>query len=282
MTVSMDSIKILRERTGVGLAKCKEALEASGNDVEQAVVYLRKLGLASAGKKESRETKEGYLAFKMNDRAVAIIEVNVETDFVATNAKFREFADNLAEELLAHPTSDVNKFLSRPYSKDPSLTLEEYKAVTMQSLGENIRIGRIFGVEKKSDAMSLGVYSHSDRRSIGLVVLQGSNLADQLARDIALHVVASQPEYLDETSVPEEVVKRENEIVLTQIQGKPQAVADKILAGKLKTFFEENCLLRQAYVKDPAKTVSDLLEDFKKDAGAELSVVQFIRWKVGE
>ncbi|MEG1542383.1 MAG: translation elongation factor Ts [Victivallaceae bacterium] len=282
VAASMELIKALRERTGVGLTKCKEALEASGNEIEEAVVYLRKMGLASAGKKESRETKEGYVAFKIGDQGAALIEVNVETDFVATNAKFREFAENLANELLKSSPADVSDFLLLPFSGDTSLTLDEYKAVFMQSLGENIRVRRILKVEKEKPNVSLGVYSHSDGRSISLVVLEGSANAGQLAKDIALHIVACKPDYLDESAVPEQIIQRERDVAMTQIQGKPQAVIDKILAGKMKTFFEESCLLCQAYVKDGTKTIAQLLEDFAKDQGETVSINQFICWKVGE
>ncbi|EPJ32390.1 translation elongation factor Ts, partial [Chlamydia psittaci 06-1683] len=136
---SMEALKLLRQQTGVGLTKCKEALAECNGNLEEAVVYLRKLGLASASKKEHRETKEGVIAAKSDSRGTAVVEVNVETDFVANNAVFRTFVDGLVEDVLNHKVDNVDALLQLPSSQDTSLTVDELRAVTMQTVGENIR-----------------------------------------------------------------------------------------------------------------------------------------------
>lgn len=277
---SMETLKALRQQTGVGLTKCKEALEECKGDLEAAVVYLRKLGLASVGKKEHRETKEGVIAAKSDDRGTAIIEVNVETDFVANNAVFRTFVQGLLEDVLNSKATSVEELSRQPSSQDPSLTVDEMRAVTIQMVGENIRIQRV-SFDPADAEQSIGIYSHGNGKTVSLVWISGCPNQEQLAKDLAMHVVAAQPQFINRDEVPQEILEKEKEVIASQCVGKPQMVIDKIMTGKLNTFFQESCLLEQAFVKNPDKTVLDLVESVQKDNGRTLQVTKFLVWKIG-
>ncbi|WP_201456537.1 translation elongation factor Ts [Chlamydia sp. 17-3921] len=277
---SMDTLKTLRQRTGVGLTKCKEALEASEGNLEEAIVFLRKLGLASAGKKEHRETKEGIISAKADSRGAAIVEVNVETDFVANNAVFRNFVEGLVEDVLNHKVDNVEALTQLPSSQDPSLSIDELRAITMQTVGENIRINRVSYLPTASTD-SVGIYSHGNGKTISIAILSGSPEGETLAKDIAMHVVAERPQFISKKDVPEDIIMRETEVISSQAQGKPQTVIDKIISGKLSTFFKEVCLLDQPFIKNPDLTIQSLIESFSKSQGAPVEVKQFILWKIG-
>lgn len=277
---SMESLKMLRQRTGVGLTKCKEALEECQGDLEEAVVYLRKLGLASAGKKEHRETKEGVIAAKTDSRGTALVEVNVETDFVANNAVFRDFANGLVEDVLNHKVDDLETFIQLKSSQDATLTVDQLRAVTMQTVGENIRINRVVYLPNTSES-SVGIYSHGNGKAVSVAVLGGAYGQESLAKDIAMHIVAAQPLFLSKNDVPEEVLDREREVILSQVKDKPAAVVEKIIQGKLNTFFQEACLLDQVFVKNPDLTIQQLINQANKSSEKPVHVKQFVLWKIG-
>lgn len=279
--ISMEVIKVLREQTGVGLTKCKEALEVSNGDLDQAILYLRKMGLASAGKKESRETKEGTIGVTSDNSGIALIEVNVETDFVANNQKFRSLVEDLCKELLLNKATDVSQFLNATYSQDPSLTIDQLKALFIQSLGENIQIKRLLYI-KKEQSYSYGIYSHSGGKVVSLITISGSNKEESLAKDFAMHVAATSPLYISESTVPESVIQQEKEIAFNQVKDKPKAVIEKIVSGKLTAFFTENCLLDQQFIKDPSKSIKEILKEKSNNLEEALNITSFLRWKVGE
>ncbi|EPP36270.1 Elongation factor Ts [Chlamydia avium] len=277
---SMETLKLLRQQTGVGLTKCKEALTECQGNLEEAIVYLRKLGLASAEKKEHRETKEGVIAVKSDVRGTAIVEVNVETDFVANNAVFIAFVDSLVESVLDHRIDDLDALLQMPSSKDPSITIDESRAVTMQTVGENIRIRKVSYLPKVADE-SIGIYSHGNGKSVAVTILSGSSNHIDLARDISMHIVATQPHFISKENVPDDVLNREKEIICLQAQGKPQSILDKIVQGKLETFFQDTCLLEQAFIKNPDVTIRNLIDEAQEKSGRSIQVKDFILWKVG-
>ncbi|AHK63694.1 translation elongation factor Ts [Chlamydia avium] len=277
---SMETLKLLRQQTGVGLTKCKEALTECQGNLEEAIVYLRKLGLASAEKKEHRETKEGVIAVKSDIRGTAIVEVNVETDFVANNAVFIAFVDSLVESVLDHRIDDLDALLQMPSSKDPSITIDESRAVTMQTVGENIRIRKVSYLPKVADE-SIGIYSHGNGKSVAVTILSGSSNHIDLARDISMHIVATQPHFISKENVPDDVLNREKEIICLQAQGKPQSILDKIVQGKLETFFQDTCLLEQAFIKNPDVTIRNLIDEAQEKSGCSIQVKDFILWKVG-
>lgn len=274
-------VKELRDRTGVGLGKCKEALEEAGGDIELAISNLRKKGMATAVKKEGRETKEGMIKAKESGNAIAIVEINAETDFVVRNEKFQEFAEILADEIAKQSPVTVEEFLKQKYSKDPKVTIDELRSLLVQTLGENIQIKRIELFPKKKDH-SLGLYSHTGGKLVSLVEIAGSSSEVELAKDIAMHIAAESPEYLTPEEIPERVIAHEKEIASAQMKGKPANIIDKIVEGKLKAYYEQVCLIHQHFVKDPSLTIGQLVEKKGKETGKSLKLSQFLRWKVGD
>jgi elongation factor Ts len=279
--ITAEMVKQLRERTGVGMGKCKEALEQANGDMENAIDILRKSGIASAVKKEGRETKEGTIGFADGKQAIAIIEVNAETDFVAQNDRFKQFLKDVCEEAAAVMPASLDALLNHPSRQDPSMTVDQQRALVIQSLGENIQAKRL-KIFKKSHDVSVGIYSHMGGKIVVAVELTGGAGNEALARDIAMHAAAESPEYLRPEEVPQEIRSREEEIARSQVQGKPAAIIDKIVEGKLKAFYDQACLLCQKYVKDNTQTITQLLEAESKRLGKPIAIRSFIRWKVGE
>lgn len=281
MTITAEMIKELRELTGVGIGKCKEALEQTGGNMELAIENLRKAGIAGAVKKEGRIANEGMITTAENNDRVVVIEVNAETDFVVKNDRFQQFLkDVAAEAILVNPAS-LEDFLKHPFSKGQGMTLDEYRATIVQAIGENIQIRRMKIFPKGANS-SLGVYSHLGGKIVTIVEIEGSNKAKELADEIAMHVAAAHPEYVNPEDVPSETCEKEKEIARSQIQGKPAFVADKIVEGKLSKFFDEQCLNRQLFIKDDSMKVGELVEKKGKEMGCPLAIKSFIRWSVGQ
>jgi len=278
--VTADMVKKLRERTGVAMGKCKEALDQAGGDIEKAIDVLRKAGMASAVKKEGRETKEGIIAYAENSDAVALIEVNAETDFVVQNEKFKQFAQGVAKQAAATKPSSIEDFLSHMSHEDKTLTIDQHRALIVQSLGENIQLKRMV-VMAKGKGKSFGIYSHMGGKIVTLVEIDGTDGLDVFCREIAMHIVAESPDYLDAHEVPIDVKAREEEIASEQVKGKPEQIKAKIVEGKLNAFYDQVCLLRQKFVKDPSITIAALIEKESKQIGHPLTLKRFIRWKVG-
>lgn len=280
-TITPAMIKELRDRTGVGMGKCKEALEEAKGDMELAIANLRKAGMASAVKKEGRETKEGMIGIAENGQTIAIVEANAETDFVVKNERFKQFLDNIAEEVAKTNPSSLDAFLQQKYSKDPSLTIDQYRATIVQTIGENIQIRRILTLKKTPDR-SLGIYSHLGGKIVTAVEIMGSGNEGALAKDLAMHTAAAAPEYLSPEKVPQEIVNHEKDIARGQIQGKPANIVEKIVEGKVNAYFDANCLVRQKYIRDDSMTITDVVSKRAKEVGKPLTVANFIRWSVGQ
>lgn len=279
--VTAEMVKELRERTGVGMGKCKEALDQAGGDMEAAIDILRKAGMASAVKKEGRETKEGLIGVGESDKAVSLVELNAETDFVVQNEKFRQFLKEISQDAAETQPADVATFSNQKFSKDSSVTIDQARSLVIQSLGENIQIKRILNVSKSAN-LSIGTYSHMGGKIVALVELEGATGLESLARDIAMHIAAEAPEYLREEDVPADVKAREEDIAKAQVQGKPENVVQKIVEGKIKAFYDQVCLLCQKYVRDNSLTIAALLENESKKLGKAISLRRFVRWQVGE
>lgn len=279
--ISPRLVKDLRERSGVGMSKCKEALIEADGDIQKAADILRKKGLASAVKKEGRSTREGIVCvFETNDN-VALLEINTETDFVAKNEKFQKLANELTEQAAMSLPQGVEEFLKENYNIDPSLTIDEYRNLLIQSLGENIQIPRLRIISKK-DKASYGIYSHMNGKIVAVVEVLGSSDEAKIARDIAMHVAADDPQYLSKKDIPQDVRRKEEEIAASQIKGMPKEVAEKILACKIKDFADGICLLNQKYVKDQEVTVLQVVKNRSAEIHCELKINCFWRWKVGE
>lgn len=279
--VSAELIKDLRDRTGVSMGKCKEALEEAHGDIENAIAILRKAGVASAVKKEGRAANEGMIATSETPTTIALVEVNAETDFVVKNEKFQKFLHALAEDVAkTHPHS-LDAFKKQKYSKDHSMTVEEFRASLVQMIGENIQIKRIQTFTKAPNK-SIGTYSHHGGKIVTLVEITGSNGEEKLAKDIAMHIAAASPDYLSEKDIPHNVIEHEKEIAKSQIKGKPDNIMSKIVEGKINSFYDSVCLIRQKYIRDDSMTIQDLVAKHAKQTGKPLQVTHFLKWTVGQ
>jgi len=272
--VTPQMVKELRERTGVGLGKCKEALTEAQGQMEKAIDNLRKAGAASAVKKGARETKEGMIATADTAKGVALVEINAETDFVVRNERFQEFASRLAEIALNENLNSTEALADATFEGG---TVEEARVELVQVLGENIQVRRLLVMPKKEKA-SYGIYSYMGGKIVVAVEVTGESGKEAVARDVAMHAAAEAPDYLDQEEIPQADKDREAEVARSQIQNKPAEIQDKIIEGKLRAFADQICLVRQKFVKDPSKTVAD----YVKSCGADMKVTWFARWQVGE
>jgi len=270
MSISASMVKELRERTGAGMMECKKALVETNGDMDAAVEQLRKSGQAKADKKSSRVAADGKIVIRADGLKAAMVEINSETDFVAKDENFAAFADAVADTVLTGNAADVEA-LSGSALGD-GRTVETARTELVAKVGENISVRRF---ERLEAADHLGSYSHGAR--IGaLVSLKGGD--EELARDIAMHVAATNPICVDESGVPAETLDTERRIFAEQAaqSGKPAEIVEKMVTGRIAKFLKEVTLLGQPFVKDPDVTVSKLL----KSAGAE--VTGFVRYEVGE
>lgn len=268
MNITADSVKQLRERTGAGMMECKKALVETKGDLDAAAELMRKTGLAKADKKASRIVAEGTLAVERQGSSAVLVEVNCETDFVARSDEFQAFAREVALAALQKAPANLQALLSLPHG---AASLEERRRALIAKIGENIAVRRFARVTAPG---ALGTYIHGAR--IGsLVALRGGDEA--LARDLAMHVAAVSPAYIDAADVPAAVLDKEREILTDQTKGekKPPEIVAKMVEGRLRKYLAEITLLGQGFVKDPDTTVEKLLK--KSDA----KVVQFVRYEVG-
>jgi elongation factor Ts len=279
--VTSQMIKELRERTGVGMSKCKDALVRAEGSIEKAIEILRKEGMASAVKKEGREVKEGFIrAFEM-DRAISLVEINSETDFVAQNEKFKTFLSDIAEQIAVSKISSKEDLLRAKFIRDEAVTVDEYRNLLVQKFGENIQIKRLELIEKCENC-SYGIYTHMLGKIVTVVEVEGSQESGKVAKEIAMHVAAESPDYLKPEDVEKRVLEKEKEIARSQIKGKPEEIIEKIVEGKMRSFYESSCLLNQKYVKDPSMTVEKFLKIEGDRENKTLNVKRFWYWKVGQ
>lgn len=279
--ITADMIKELRERTGVGMGKCKEALTESKGDMELAIANLRKAGMASAVKKQGREAKEGMIGALEGSDCLALVEINAETDFVTKNERFQQFLKDMAHEIASTKPASLDAFLKQRYSKERDLTIDEYRGTVVQAIGENILIRRLQVLPKKP-GHTLAVYSHLGGKIVTAVDMSGSADEAELARGIAMHIAAASPDFLSPDQVPAAIIAKEREIAREQIKGKPQHILDKIVDGKISAFYDGACLLRQKYIRDDTVTVEELVGRRAKEIKKPLALVGFLRWTVGE
>lgn len=272
MTISASMVKELRERTGSGMMECKKALAEANGDLDAAVEILRKSGLAKADKKASRTAAEGLIVVEASGDAkrAAMVEVNCETDFVAKEPAFVEFAKAVARCVLAKKPASVDELAN---IKLDALTVDETRKALVAKIGENIGVRRFVIFESANGRV--GSYLHGSRIGV-LVDMAGGS--DELARDIAMHVAASKPLCVNESEVPADVIAKEKEIFLAQAaeSGKPADILEKMVSGKVKKYLKEVTLLGQPFVKDPDTAVEKLLQTSKA------TVARFQRFEVGE
>jgi elongation factor Ts len=275
MAISAAQVKELRERSGSGMMECKKALVDAGGDMEAAIELLRKTGLAKADKKAGRVAAEGLIAVAISGdgRLAALVEVNCETDFVAKKAEFQDFASAIAQRILAGRPADIEALLAMPLRDAEDTSIELARKSLIASIGENINVRRF--VLREATRGKLANYQHGVRIGV-LVELEGGD--DGLARDIAMHIAASRPQYVTEAEVPGDVIEKEREIFSAQAQtsGKPANIVEKMVDGRIRKFLAEITLIGQPFVKDPDQSVGQLL----KSAGA--AVTGFARMELGE
>lgn len=279
--ITADMIRELRERTGVGMAKCKEALVLSEGDLEKAIDVLRKAGMAAGVKKEGRETKEGLILTGEDKDLLVMLEANVETDFVAQNDRFKHFVHDCVKQALETKPKSLEEFSEQSYYKDKSITIDQYRNLVIQALGENIQLRRMELIHKHPNS-SYGIYSHMGGKLVVIVEIEGATDQEGVAKEIAMHVAAESPEYLKSEEIPAHILAREEEIARSQVQGKPENIIEKIVTGKLKAYADQVCLINQKYVKDSSVTVQQFLENCAKKLGKPLAIRCFWRWKVGQ
>jgi elongation factor Ts len=284
--ISAQMVKELRERTGAGMMDCKSALEETGGDMEKGVDLLRKKGLAKAAKKAGRVAAEGLIGAAVSATKGVVVEVNSETDFVARNDLFQGLVKMIADIALT-AGSDVEAIKR---AKAGSITVAEAFADTIAKVGENMTLRRAALLSVGRGAVASYVHSAvSDGLGrIGvLVALESTGDADELkrfGRMVAMHVAAANPQALDPAGLDPEVVRREKEVLADKYkaQGKPANVIDKIVESGLKTFYKEVCLLDQAFIHAPEKTVAQATKEAEGKVGAPVKVTGFVRYAVGE
>ena len=269
-------VKELREKTGAGMMDCKKVLTETDGDLEKAAELLREKGITKAAKKSGRVAAEGMVeAYISEDEKVgAIVEVNSETDFVAKNEEFRTFVMDVAKQIVKNNPESVEALLAEPAMFEEGKTVNEALIGKIATIGENISIRR-FARFETTDGL-IEKYIHGDGKIAVLVNMTSGT--KELAKDVCMQIAAARPEFIDRDQVPAERVEKEKEIlkIQTMNEGKPEAIAEKIVLGRINKFYQEICLVDQEFVKDPSKKVSQLLSE--KDA----DVVAFARFEKGE
>ena len=267
-------VKELREKTGAGMMDCKKVLTETDGDLEKAAELLREKGITKAAKKSGRVAAEGMVeAYISEDEKVgAIVEVNSETDFVAKNEEFRTFVMDVAKQIVKNNPESVEALLAEPAMFEEGKTVNEALIGTIATIGENISIRR-FARFETTDGL-IEKYIHGDGKIAVLVNMTSGT--KELAKDVCMQIAAARPEFIDRDQVPAERVEKEKEIlkIQTMNEGKPEAIAEKIVLGRINKFYQEICLVDQEFVKDPSKKVSDILKDSK--------VLEFARFETGE
>ena len=265
-------VKELREKTGAGMLDCKKALEATEGNMEAAIDWLREKGIAKAAKKESRIAADGLCQIKTEGNVAVMLEVNSETDFVAKNEEFTNFVDYLVDLILANELNTVEEVLE---FKDGEETISEKLAALVAKIGEKISFRRFERIVKADDEV-FGTYKHMGGKIGTVVVVKGAN--EEVAKDVAMQACAMNPTALNRDGVPADVVEREAHIIKEQVmaEGKPEDIAEKMVAGRLNKFYKEICLEEQAFIKDSGMSVLDYV---KNNGG---TITSMNRFAVGE
>lgn len=262
--ISAAQVKELRERTGLGLLDCKKALKDASGDIELAIEELRKSSGMKAAKKAGRVAADGAIAIRVGEGFAQILEVNSETDFVARDESFKGFVNFVADKAFAEKNDDVAAVIAGD--------VESKREALVQKIGENIGVRRIASLKGET----VGGYIHAGDRIAVIVALKGGD--EELAKDVAMHVAAANPQFVAPSNVSQDVIDKESEIIKAQpdMAGKPEAIVEKMIGGRIKKFLAEISLTEQAFIKNPELTVGKLVQQ----AGAE--VIDFVRFEVGE
>ncbi|WP_249030474.1 translation elongation factor Ts [Tannockella kyphosi] len=275
-TISASLVKELREKTGAGMMDCKKALEANDGNIEASFDWLREKGIANAAKKADRIAAEGLTSFVIEGNKAVLVEVNSETDFVAKNGEFQELVKLVANTVLNTEVTTLEEALAIDVN---GKSLETVVAETSGKIGEKLSVRR-FEIYTKTDTQSFGAYSHMGGKMSAVVLLDGSS--EEVARDIAMHVAASAPKYIDRTSIPADVLDRELHVLRAQAleenansaKPKPENIIEKMVEGRLNKNLKEMCLVDQEFIKNPDVTVAQFV--------GTGTIVSIARYQVGE
>ena len=276
MAISAKLVKELREKSGAGMMDCKKALEACDGDLEKAFDWLREKGIAKAAKKADRIAAEGLTAFYSEGNVATIVEVNSETDFVAKNQEFKDLVADIAKVIVANKPATMEEALACELN---GKTVEATVVDATAKIGEKLSFRR-FELIEKEDNQAFGAYSHMGGKISALVLL--TNASEEVARDVAMHVAASAPQYIDRTEIPAEVLEREKEVLTTQAleenktaaKPKPENIIIKMVEGRLNKNLSEMCLVDQSFIKDPDQKVGKYIGNGK--------IEKMVRYLVGE
>lgn len=276
---SMEEIKELRSRTSAGVMDCKKALAEKDGDVDAAVEYLREKGMSEADDKADRTAAEGEVNVVLNEDNTEgiILELNCETDFVAKNDRFQELLENISEHAMQSESQDLEDLLAEKWYKDESRDVDTVIREAIAEIGENMNLRRFSRL--KTDGYLQG-YVHMNGK-IGVIVDFGEKITDetlQTAKNLAMHIAASGPQYITKEDISQEALKKEKKIYREQMlnEGKPEHIIDDIVEGKMEKYYTQVCLLNQPFVRDEDITVEELLEE------KELTVKDFVRFELGE
>lgn len=266
-------IKKLREMTDAGMMDCKQALAATDGDMEKAQEWLRKKGLGAAAKKADKVAAEGVIAIKSNGNKAVMVEINSQTDFVAKNEKFQSFVNEVVEHVLSNDFDTVEDIAASEIAGQP---FSDYLALQIATIGENLVVRRYAKVVTDG---SIGSYVHANSK-VGVLVASDAEGVEEQLKNIAMHAAAMRPTYINEAAVPADVIEKEKEIAREQLikEGKPEAILEKILPGKINRFMQDNALENQKFVMDDKVSVAKYLANANKDA----KLTEYVRFELGE
>jgi len=284
MAITAAQVKELRDRTNIGMMECKKALEETGGDLDEAIKILRERGQVKAAKRADREASEGLIAVSITDdnSAGGLAQLSCETDFVARNEEFQQLSKDLAATALAEKASSTDDLASKtlPNGSGAGQSVEDIRT----KIGEKIEIGAAAYL----DGDVVVGYVHPPGKIGVLLAASAAGLDSKQAvidelRGIAMHIAATSPRFLDSSEVNEEILDQEREIFaqIAKNEGKPENIIPKIVDGKIKSFYKDNCLVDQGYVRDPKKSIADVLKELSKSVGAEVKLTGFVRSAIG-
>jgi elongation factor Ts len=289
VSITTADIKQLRQMTGAGILDCKKALQETDGDIDKAVEFLRKKGLATASKKASREANEGLVSARIgaDGKIGVMVEVNCETDFVARTDDFKAFVDALVRQVFEQPDLDsVEALLAAPFIGNESNTIAEQLTETIAKLGENMVVRRLVRFDLDGDGI-LDSYIHLGSRVGVLVDVAGGSAENSqfanLVHDMALQIAAAAPRYVAEEDIPAKAIEAEKEIFRAQVAGenKPDHIKERIVEGKLKKWYGEVTLMNQEFVKDSDLTIAQLLKKQSKELDSDIKIRRFARFELG-
>ncbi len=278
-------IKKLREMTDAGMMDCKQALAATDGDMDAAVEWLRKKGLGAAAKKAGKVAAEGTIAVKISDDKAVIGEINSQTDFVAQNDKFKSFVAEVMDHVFENNLKDAEAVNASQIKGQP---FAEFLSLNIATIGENL-VARRFATIEADDNVAVNGYVHANGK-VGVIVAAECDSAETAAavkgalKEIAMHAAAMAPKFLDESKIDSEVIEKEKEIAREQLikEGKPEAILEKILPGKIKRFLQDNALVDQKFVMNDKVSVAEHLSAVAKEAGGTAKLIEFVRLELGE